>query len=164
LARLQQAATGERLAGFVYGTIVALAVLIAGARAYPDEPGHIAALVLITSVVFWLAHVYAHALGESVARNRRVTLAELRSVGRHEAAVIEAALLPVAALLLGAIGILSATAAVWLALATGLVVLAAEGVLFARLERLGWLGTLVIVSVNLALGVVLIGLKLLVTH
>jgi hypothetical protein len=164
LARLQQAATGERLAGFVYGTIVALAVLIAGARAYPAEPGHVAALVLITSVVFWLAHVYAHALGESVARNRRVTLAELRSVGRHEAAVIEAALLPVAALLLGAIGILSATAAVWLALTTGLVVLAAEGVLFARLERLGWLGTIVIVSVNLALGVVLIGLKLLVTH
>jgi hypothetical protein len=161
---LQQAATGERLAGFVYGTIVALAVLIAGARAYPDGPGHVAALVLVTSVVFWLAHVYAHALGQSVARNRRLTLAELRSVARHEAAVIEAALLPVAALLLGAIGLLSATAAVWLALATGLVVLAAEGVLFARLERLGWLGTLVIVSVNLALGVVLIGLKLLVTH
>jgi len=88
----------------------------------------------------------------------------LRRVGRHEAAIIEAALVPVAALLLGALSVISTTAAVWLALGTGLAVLVAEGVLFARLERLGWLGTLVIVSVNLALGVALIGLKLLVTH
>jgi hypothetical protein len=70
----------------------------------------------------------------------------------------------VAALLLGAIGVLSTTAAVWLALALALAVLAAEGVLFARVERLGWVGTLVIVGVNLALGVALIGLKLLVSH
>jgi hypothetical protein len=164
MSRLPQAVVGERLAGFVYGTIVVLAVLIAGARAYPHEAGRIAALVVVTSVVFWLAHVYAQALGESVARERRLTLVELRSVGRHEAAIIEAAVVPVAALLFGAVGVISTTAAVWLALATGLGVLAVEGVLFARLERLGWLGTLVIVSVNLALGVSLIGLKLLVTH
>lgn len=164
MARLSNAALGERLAGFVYGTIVALAVLVAGARAFPHEAGHIAALVLVTSVVFWLAHVYSHALGGSVARERRLTLAELRRVGRHEAAIVEAALVPIAALLLGALGVISTTAAVWLALGTGLAVLAAEGVLFARLERLGWLGTLVIVCINLALGVALIGLKLLVTH
>ena len=141
-----------------------LAVLVAGARAYPHEAGHIAVLVVVTSVVFWLAHVYAHGVGQSVARDRRLTLAELRSVARQEAAVIEAAAVPVAALLLGAVGILSATAAVWLALGAGLAVLAAEGVLFARVERLGWAGTLAIVGVNLALGVSLIGLKLLVTH
>ena len=155
---------GERLAGFVYGTIVALAVLIAGARAFPHEAGHVAVLVLVTSIVFWLAHVYSHALGGSVTRERRLTVAELRNVGRHEAAIIEAALVPVAALLLGALGVISTAAAVWLALALGLAVLVAEGLLFARLERLGWLGTMVIVSVNLALGVSLIGLKLLVTH
>jgi hypothetical protein len=155
---------GERLAGFVYGTIVALSVLIAGTRAYRHEPGHIAALVLVTSVVFWLAHVYAHALGESVVRERRLTLAELRNVGRHEAAIIEAALVPVAALLLGALGVISTTASVWLALALGLAVLAVQGLVFARLERLSLTGTLVIVSVNLALGVALICLKLLVGH
>ena len=36
---------GERLGGFIYGTIVALAVVVAGAKAYPHEAGHIAALV-----------------------------------------------------------------------------------------------------------------------
>src|SRR6478672_6340084 len=130
---MQHAAMGERLSGFVYGTIVALSVLVAGARAYPHGAGHIAALVFVTSVVFWLAHVYAQALGGSVALERRLTLAELRSVGRHQAAIIEAALVPVAALLLGALGVISTTAAVWLAFAMGLAVLVAEGVLFARL-------------------------------
>src|SRR3954468_11864008 len=39
---------GERLGGFLYGTLVALAVIVAGAKAYPHEPGHVAALVAIT--------------------------------------------------------------------------------------------------------------------
>ena len=155
----------ERLAGFVYGTIVALAVLVAGARASPGEAGHSAALVLATPGVFWLAHVYAHGLGGSVVRDRRLTLGELRHVARHEWAIVEAALVPVAALLLGAIGLVSTHFAVWLALGAGLAVLVAVGLWFARVERLGWLGTLAVVSVNLALGVLLIGLKLLVvTH
>jgi hypothetical protein len=155
---------GERLGGFVYGTIVALGVLVGGARAFPHEAGHIAVLVVVTSVVFWLAHVYAHGLGGSVARDRRLTLAELRLLARHEAAIIEAALIPSAVLLLGAFHLISTKAAVWLALGSGLAVLVAEGVLFARIGRLGWVATLGIVSVNLALGFVLVGLKLLVTH
>jgi hypothetical protein len=155
---------GERLVGFVYGTIVALAVLVAGARAYPGEAGHIAALVLATTVILWVAHVYAHGLGGSVVRDRRLTFTELRHIARHEGAIVEAALLPVAALLLGTFGLISAHAAIWLALAAGLAVLAAEGLWFARVERLGVLGTLTIVGINLALGVSLIGLKLLVTH
>jgi hypothetical protein len=139
-------------------------VLVAGARAYPHEPGHIAVLVLATTVVLWLAHVYAHALGESVSRDRRLTLAELRHVARHEGAIVEAALIPCAALLLGALGLISTRFATWLALAAGLAVLAVQGFLFARVERMGWRGTLAIVSINLALGVTLIGLKLVVTH
>jgi hypothetical protein len=154
----------ERLGGFVYGTIVALAVLIGGARAYPGEAGHIAALVLATTVILWIAHVYAHGLGTSVLQDRRLTFAELRQIARHEGAIVEAALPPVAALLLGTIGLVSTHAAIWLAFATGLAVLAVEGLWFARVERLGVLATSLVVGVNLALGVSLIGLKLLVTH
>jgi len=127
---LGRAAMGERLEGFIYGTIVALAVLVAGARAFPHEAGHIAALVVATTIVFWLAHVYAHGLGRSVARDRRLTLAELRDVARHEWAIVEAAMLPA----------------------------------LPRVERLGWMGTLAVVSINLALGASLIVLKLVVTH
>jgi hypothetical protein len=137
---------------------------VAGARAYPHASGHIAALVLGTTVVLWLAHVYAHALGESVARDRRLTLSELRHVARHEGAIVEAALIPCAALLLGTVGLISTRASTWLALAVGLAFLAVQGFMFARVERMGWRGTLLIVSINLALGVTLIGLKLIVTH
>ena len=161
---LGRAAMGERLAGFIYGTIVALAVLVAGAKAFPHEAGHIAVLVVATTLVFWLAHVYAHGLGRSVARDRSLTLAELRDVARHEWAIVEAALLLAIPLLIAAVGLISTRLGVWLSLGTGLAVLAVEGLLFARAERLGWPGTLAVVSLNLALGASLIVLKLVVTH
>jgi hypothetical protein len=155
---------GERLGGFIYGTIVVLAVLVAGAKAYPHDVGHIAALVAVTSVVFWLAHVYAHSLGQSVATDEHLSLADLRHIARREGSLVEAALTPLGALMLGAFGLLSTRAAVWLAFSLGLAVLAVEGVVFARVERLGPLGTLAIVTANLALGVLLVGLKLFVSH
>jgi hypothetical protein len=155
---------GERLAGFIYGTIIALAVVVAGARAYPHGPGHIAVLVSVTAVVFWLAHVYAHGLGHSVAQDEHLTFSDLRHIARREGSIVEAAVPPLVPLLLGAVGVLSTRTAVWAALGLGLVVLAAQGIEFARVERLGWLGTLGVVSANLSLGVLLIGLKLLVSH
>jgi hypothetical protein len=163
-ARSGRSSRGERLGGFIYGTIVVLAVIIAGARAYPGEAGHIAALVAVTSAVFWLAHVYAHALSYSVARDQHLSLEALRLIARHEASIMEAAVPPVAALLVGALGIVSARAAVWIAFGLGLAVLMAQGLTFARVERLGWLATLVVVAANLGLGVVLVGLKLVVSH
>ena len=155
---------GERLGGYIYGTIVVLAVLVAGAKAYPTAAGKIAALVAITSVVFWLAHVYAHSLARSVAKDEHLSLAELRHIARHEGAIVEAALPPLGALMLGAFGLVSTRASVWLAFGLGLAVLAVQGIVFARVERLGRFGTLAVVTANLGLGVLLVGLKLLVSH
>ena len=155
---------GERLSGFIYGTIVALSVVIAGAKAYPDGPGHVAALVAVTCLVFWVAHVYAHSLGHSAAVGEHLSLQELRRIGRREWSIVEAAVPPVAALVLGAVGLLEPRTAVWLAVALGLVVLGAQGLIFARVERLGALATLGVVSANLGLGVLLVGLKLLISH
>lgn len=156
--------TGQRLSGFIYGTIVALSVIVAGVRAYPHESGHIAALVAVTCLVFWFAHVYAHALGHAVSNKEHVTFAELREIARGEGAIVEAAVPPVVALLLGAVGLLSTKNAAWLAFVLGLGVLGVQGVIFARVERLGWLGTTVVVAANLGLGLILVALKLLVSH
>jgi hypothetical protein len=164
LARIGLTTMGERLGGFIYGTIVVLGVIVAGARAYPDGSGHIAALVAATSTSFWLAHVYAHALARSVARREHLSWAELRDIARHEASIVEAAVPPVAALMLGTLGVLSVKSAVWLAIDLGLLVLAVQGIVFARVERLGLIGTIGVVAANLGLGVLLVGLKLLVTH
>jgi hypothetical protein len=163
-ARVGRAAMGERLGGFIYGTIVVLSVVIAGARAYPTEPGRIAAFVAVTILVFWAAHVYAHSLAHSVGQDKHLSIAEVRYIARRESSILEAGVPPVAALLAGAIGLISEDASVWLALGLGLFVLAVQGLLFARVERLAWFGTLVVVALNLGLGVLLIGMKLLVSH
>ena len=159
-----RAAMGERLGGFIYGTIVVLAVIVAGARAYEHDSSKIAALAAATVVALWLAHVYAHGVAHSVSRTEHLSFAELRRIARREGSIVEAAVPPIAALLLGAVGLVSTKGAVWLALGLGMLVLAAQGVAVARIERLGWLATLGLVTANLALGVVLIGLKLVVTH
>jgi hypothetical protein len=163
-ARLRRTAIGERLAGFIYGTIIVLSVLVAGSRAFPDDAGHIAALVAVTSAVFWLAHVYAHGLAHSVIHDEHLSLAELRRIARREGSIVEAAVPPLAALLLGSLGVFSAKTAVWVAFGLGLVVLAAQGVVFARVERLSWPSTLLLVAANLGLGVLLVGLKVFVAH
>ena len=143
---------------------MALAVVVAGSRAYPHDAGHIAALVSVTAVALWLAHVYAYSLGHSLAHDERVTFAELRHIAHREGSIVEAAVPPVAALLLGAVGIVATRTAVWLAFALGLAVLATQGLRFARKERLGWLGTLLVVGGNLSLGLLLVLVKLVVTH
>ena len=157
-----RAQIAERLGGFVYGTIVVLSVIVAGARAYPDDTTRIAALVAVTTVVFWLAHAYAHALTHSVRTGERLTVDEVRRIGRQEAALILAGVPPIVVLLLGSLDVLDADTATWLALGIGLVVLAVQGFVFARAERLGPAGTAAVVAVNLALGLLLVALKLLV--
>ena len=159
-----RAATGERLGGFIYGTILVLAVLVAGARAYPHAAGHIAALVAVSSAVFWIAHVYAHGLAEGVAKDEHLSISALRRIGRRERGIVEAALPPLGALLLGTFGLISTRAAVWTGFGLGLAVLVVEGFAFARVEHLSRVATLAVVAANLGLGVALVGLKLLVTH
>lgn len=155
---------GLRLGGFIYGTILTLSVIVAGARAFPHSPSHIAAVVAITSLVFWIAHVYAHALGHSVAHEERISFDELKVLARREASMIQAAVPPVVALLLGAVGLVRESVAIWAALAAGLVVLGVQGVVVARIERLGWLATTVVITLNLALGLSLVALKLFLSH
>jgi hypothetical protein len=159
-----RAAIGERLGGFIYGTIVVLGSVVAGTAAYPEEAGRIAVLAAVTSIALWLAHVYAHGLAHSVGNNRHLSLQELRHIAWREGSIVEAALPPLAPLMLGALGVVSTRFAVWAALGLGLTVLVAQGVVFARIERLTWLATAGVVAANFGLGVLLVGLKLLLTH
>jgi hypothetical protein len=155
---------GQRLAGFIYGTIVALSVLVAGARAFPDSPTRVAVLVTCTCGALWLAHVYAHGLAHSVAHKEHLSFAELEHIARREWSIVEAAAPPVVALLFGAVGILSASAALWAAFAAGLIVLAAQALVFARVEELRLPATLLVLTINLGLGLGLVALKLALTH
>jgi hypothetical protein len=72
--------------------------------------------------------------------------------------------LPAAALVIGALGIIGGSVAIWLALGLGVAALAAQGVRYARLERLSKTGTTIVVGLNLVLGLSLVILKVIVVH
>lgn len=151
--------SSQGIAGEVYGTIVVMGALAAGAHGGEIRSRELAGIVAGTAIVLWIAHVYAHSLAETISRGRRLDRAEVVSVARREIAMLLAAVPPIGALLLGALGILEDSTAGWLAMALGLAVLAIAGVQYATVERLGFLASALTILVNIALGLVIVGLK-----
>ena len=155
--------TSASIAGTVYGTIVVMGAIVAGAHGV-ENLWRLDLIVGGTVVVLWLAHVYAHGLGESIALRRRLDRAEFLSVARRELAIPLAAVAPVIAIALGAAEVLRKPTAVWLALGIGLFTLAVQGYRYARLEELIRWGMVVSVALNLGLGLAIVGLKVVVGH
>jgi hypothetical protein len=152
------------IAGTVYGTIVVMAAVTAGGPAFEDEPWRLIVVVAATALVFWFAHVYADGLGESVARGRRLDMAELGAIAGRELSILLAAILPILVLLLGAVGLLGHATAVWVSLGVATATLAAQGVRYARVEKLGRGAEALTIAVNLGLGLVLVVLKVALSH
>ena len=153
MSRLSRIVFGSRgtIAGTVYGTIVVMGAIAAGSHE-EVRAGELAAIVAATVLVLWIAHVYSHALGETVALGRRLDPAELASVARRELAIPLAAVAPVTSLVLGALGILRESTAGWLAMGVALATLLVQGVRYAAIERLSPLGAAATVAINLGLG------------
>lgn len=146
----------------MYGTVVVMATLTA-AYASEKEPWKLASVVASTSLVLWIAHLYAHALSRTITESR-LSFDTVRSVARQEVGILLATVPPLVALTLGAVGLLRESTAVWLALGIGLFTLAVEGLRYARLERLGRRGTAAAIGLNLTLGLLVVALKVGVAH
>ena len=164
--RLRTVVLGDRntIAGTVYGTIVVLATLAAGARAFQHQLWELIAIAGSTVAVLWIAHVYAHGLGESVNEGHRLTLGELGEIALRELAILLAAVPVLAAVALGGLDLLDDGTALWLAFGVGVLSLAVQGVRYARLEHLSRTGAAITIGLNLALGLVIVALKVAVTH
>jgi hypothetical protein len=154
----------ERIAGSVYGTIVVLAVLADGASAYEHDLWKLDVIVLASVLILWIAHTYAHGLGESLRLGRRLTRTELSTIVSRELAIPLASILPLAAITIGTFRAVGDAAAVWVAVGIGVVTLTIQGVRFARLERLSFPGTIAAVAINLSLVLMIVALKVLVSH
>jgi hypothetical protein len=161
MSRLERVLFGSRetIAGTVYGTIVVMGAIAAGSHAPEVLPSQLAGIVTGTVLVLWVAHVYSHALAETIRLDRRLDWAELASVARREFAIPLAAVLPVTMLVLGALGVFRESTAVWLAMGFGVFTLVVDGFRYAAADRLGRAGTLVTVAINLGLGLLIVGLK-----
>jgi hypothetical protein len=103
-------------AGAVYGVIVIGALLAAESgrhEGYPDTVGS----ALIALGLYWLAHAYAHVLGQRLATHVRLTAAALWRALLHDWALVRGAAIPLLALLLawalGAAQETAVNAAVW---------------------------------------------------
>jgi hypothetical protein len=152
------------LAGTVYGTIVVMATITAGSHGPETVAWELAVAVAVTVLVFWIAHVYAHTLAESLERGRRLDTAEFTSIAKRELAMPLAAVAPVAVLVLAAVGLLKVQTATWLAMGVGIATLAAQGARYAAFESLSRPASIVAIALNVALGLVIVGLKALVGH
>jgi len=147
----------ERIAGTVYGTTIVLAAIAVGT----DErnPWRLALLVTSSTLAIWLAHVYAHALGDSIRDGIRINRERLRRVARRELSIPLSGVIPCLLLVAGALGLLRESAAVWLAIGAGLVTLGVQGARYARIESANGAAGLVIIAVNILIGIGIVLVK-----
>nr|WP_231978938.1 hypothetical protein [Streptomyces sp. TLI_053] len=138
------------------------ASVIAASSAQESHPRlSLVLLLVITGLVFWAAHVYAHVAGQREA-GKDVTFRQVRRVGRHEWPIVEAAALPALAVLVSPW--LGAGENAWLALAVAV----SQQVAWAALgaHRAGARPRQVVAegAVSLVLGLVIVAAKVVVGH
>jgi hypothetical protein len=153
---------GENLAGAIYGTILVTSVVAAADSS--DAIWQSLGIVEVTVLVFWLAHVYAHALAWSLDSEQPFSPRELRPIARKEWPLLQAAVVPTIALVAGGVGLIRTQTAYWLAIGYGVVALIWWGLLIARKEGLSLGATCVVVAANASFGLVIVLLKEFVNH
>ena len=118
--------------------------------------------VLVTALVFWLAHVYAHLLGFGVSEERRLTRAAFAHGLLDHWSLVAVVIPLILILVLGAIGVLPDHASIVAATVGALVELTAAGGYAAIRHRADLRGTIVSAAIALVLGIALVLLKALV--
>ena len=146
----------------IYGLILATSVIAVSREYDASNAGRIGVTVLVTGVVFWLAHVYARVLAGSVTQHRRLSRLEVREVLRHDWPLVEVTVPLVLILSLGALDVMSDRAAILAAMLAALVELAAAGAYAARKSGAGLAGTVVSALIAVTLGSAVVLLKALV--
>ena len=143
----------------VYGLILATSVIAVSREYDASNAGRIGITVLVTGVVFWLAHVYARVLAGSIVRRRMLNRSEVREALRHDWPLVEVTLPLLLVLGLGALDVVPDRAAILAATLAALVELAAAGAYAARLSGAGLRGTVVSAAIAVTLGGVVVMLK-----
>ncbi len=146
----------------IYGLILAVSVIAISREYESSNAGTVAVTVLVTGVVFWLAHVYARILSRSMAGDRMLTRAEAREVLRHDWPLVEVTIPLVLILLLGALDVVGDETAILLAVFAALLELGTSGAYAARTSGAGIPMTILSAAVAVGLGGAVVLLKVLV--
>jgi hypothetical protein len=153
---------GRRRSAGIYGTIVASAVLAAGGSHLRTAP--LAVTVLVTLLVYWAAEGYAELLGEQAHAGRLPTWSQVRASLVTIWPMVTASYVPLASLLVARLLGADTRTAATVALEVAIVSLLVHGWVAGRASQLRGLRLLAVTLVAGAFGVMMILLKLLVTH
>ena len=144
----------------VYGSLLVTTLVVIEWRddAHPEA----VALSLVLSIVtFWVAHVWAGIVNERVrgAVNRH----QVRTIAVEESPMLAAVVLPSLALAATGLGV-STVVAIEAALILSLVQLFLFGLVIGRTAHSRWSVALAIATLDFALGLVVVSLKVVVIH
>lgn len=136
-ARLRDAEhRAHEVAGAIYGTILATTVV----AALGHDPSKIDASIIIvvfTSAVFYVAHVYSLTVAARMVAHRPLTGAEVRSIAVAEWPMLQSSWPVLVPLLLGTLGIIDQDAASDIAMLVGIGALFVYGVVLGVGEGRG---------------------------
>jgi hypothetical protein len=161
LPALHATAARRRSAG-IYGTIVASAVLAAGGSHLRTVP--LAVTVLVTLVVYWAAEGYAELLGEHAHSGRLPSWSHVRASLAGIWPMVTASYIPLASLLVARVLGADTRTAATVALEVAIVLLLIQGWVGGKAAQLRGVRLLAVTLVAGAFGVMMILLKLFVTH
>jgi hypothetical protein len=145
----------------VYGSL--LVTTLIAVQWYHDTSAAFLGLSLLISVgVFWLAHVWATIVGRRVYG--RVERSTIIAIGRAEAPMLTAAIVPAALLGLAVLDLVSVDQAIAAALVAGVGQLFLWGLAVGRAAHASWVVAVGIALVDCALGLAVVILKVVVIH
>jgi hypothetical protein len=151
----------HRIAGAVYGTILATSV-VAAAGADTSQLYRTLIIVAVTSLVFWLAHVYSQILAARMLLTRGLRREEMRAIAVSEWPMLQSSWPILLVLLLGVLGIIDKSTASYAAVWAGIVALLIYGFVAARQEQLSFGRQVLATLINVAFGLAILTLKILV--
>jgi hypothetical protein len=157
----EDAAPRRHLAPAVYGSLL-VTTLVAVQWQGDAVPGRIA-LSLVTSVaVFWLAHAWSQIVDRRV--QGPIGLRTAAGVASSEASMLSAAIVPGLILALHSLAGLDVDTAIGIALMASLAQLFLWGLAVGRAAHATWPMALGVAVIDLALGILVVVLKVVVVH
>ena len=145
----------------IYGSLLVTGIVAVQWKA-DASTDPIAATVVVSVVVFWLAHVWSEIVNRRVRGG--IAIDEAREIALDEASMLASLLLPAIVLGVGPRLGLSVDTAIEIALVVCISQLFLWGVVVGRAAHHGWVLPLVVAIVDSLLGIVLVALKVMVLH
>ncbi|WP_406350776.1 hypothetical protein [Streptomyces sp. NBC_00658] len=149
--------------GGVYGSMLAASVVVGVGTLGSFPRLELVLLLLLTGVVFWVAHVHAQLFGARLAEHsldRRIVF----EVCRDEWPIVNAAVPPALAVAISPVLGLDIQGALWLALSVAVAGQVGWSAAAARRAGASWRLVAVTASVNLLLGLLIISFKIFLKH